>query len=238
MSQADFNSMIRRRNLADLTKDLVELGRVIVPGTLTVPSNTAPLLKEHQHVANTPEPLVADGDGVARPCSSVYSRDIDGNSPSFTALVDRNCSSHTTCQSQSPIVWPFLSRRNSIRASFSSLSPAITSSRATSFDFHCSGTAAPKADYWPLQPHPSDKTLRMSITEPRSLPSSPQNAPSRAASLATYCSGTAAPKAKYCPLETDRFSLKSRMSDARPQSLPATASVNGKVRVPDSMSRG
>lgn len=84
MSQIDFNSMIRRRNLANLDRQLVEQGRVTLPGTLTVPSsNTARLVDVEHDAANAPEPLVADAEEAARPCSSVYSRDIDEGSPSF-----------------------------------------------------------------------------------------------------------------------------------------------------------
>lgn len=239
MSQSDFSSMIRRRNLADLTGQLVEPGRVTLPGTLTVPpGNIAQLVDVEHDAANTPEPLVADVEEAARLCSSVYSRDIDEGSPSFGTFFDRRRFSHTTSQSQSPIRWPLLSRRNSIRASLSDSSPTSTSSRATSLDTYCSGTAAPKPGYWPLQPHPSDETLRMSVTEPKTLPNSPRITSSRARSADTYCSGTATPKAEFRSLESDpRFYNKSYKPDARPQSLPAAASVNDKVRVSDPMPR-
>lgn len=63
MSQIDFNSMIRRRNLANLDRQLVEQGRVTLPGTLTVPSsNTARLVDVEHDAANAPEPLVADAE--------------------------------------------------------------------------------------------------------------------------------------------------------------------------------
>lgn len=233
MSQTDFNAMIRRRNLADLTGQLVEQGRVIVPETPTVPRNAAQLLRVENSAANTPELLAADGH-VARRSSSVYSRDIDGHSPPSTALADIHCSSHTIPQSRSPIVWPLLSRRSSTRASLSSTYPAPTSSNRASVSSYNSGTAAPRARYWPLQPHPSGKTLRMSVTESNARPSLSQSTPSRATSIDTYCSGAAAPKAKYRPLEIDP-SFTPRVFDADPQSLPAAASVVDKVRVSNPM---
>jgi hypothetical protein len=239
MSQIDFNSMIRRRNLAELTGQLIEQGRVTLPGTFTVPSsNTAQLMDAVHDAANMPEPLAAGVEEAARPCSSIYSRDIDEGSPSFGTFFDKHRSSHNTSQSQSPIRWPLLSRSNSIRASLSSSCPAPTSSRVTSVSSYNSGTAAPKPGYSPLQPHPSDKTLRMSATESNTLPDSPRTTSSGARSVDTYCSGTAAPKAEFCSLESDpRFYNKSYKPDARAQSLPAAASVSDKVRVSDPMPR-
>ncbi|GAB7328131.1 hypothetical protein MBLNU13_g00162t1 [Cladosporium sp. NU13] len=189
MSQIDFNSMIRRCNLADLTGQLIEQGRVALPGTFTDPSSNAAKLVDVEHdVANAPDPLVADDENVARPCSSIYSCDIDEDTPSSTALIDSGRSSHTTPKT-------------------------------------------PEAGYWPLQPHTSNKTPRMSVIEPNTLPNSPQSAPSRATSLDAYFSGTAAPKAGFNSLEIDPWCYgESRMSGTKPHSLPAATSVVDEVR--------
>jgi hypothetical protein len=75
MSQLDFNSMLRRRNLANLTQHLIEQGRVTLPGTgtSTVPSNAAQLVKVEDGVTNFAEPQVADfvDEDVTRKSSSL-----------------------------------------------------------------------------------------------------------------------------------------------------------------------
>ena len=66
MSQSDFNSMLRRRNLANLTQHLVQQGRVTLLGTGTssaVPYNTAQLVELEDGGANFAEPLVAAAKG-------------------------------------------------------------------------------------------------------------------------------------------------------------------------------
>jgi hypothetical protein len=173
MSQFDFNSMIRRRNLGNLTQQLVEQGRVTLPGASAVPpsNNTAQLADVEDGVANTPEPLVADGhdEGVARRSSSCYSREIDEDSPRFATFFDGPCRRPVVVsESHSPTNMAALSRKSSLYASFSNSAPASTASRATSLDTHCSGTAAPKAESCPQLPLQSavKETPRTSVVEP------------------------------------------------------------------------
>lgn len=150
MSQTDLNSMIRRRNLAALTKQLIEQGRVTVRGTFTVPRNTAKLVKVEDDVANMPELLVADIEEVARRSSSFYCCGIDVDSPRFAMFFDKPGSRFVISESQSPTFVPVVSRESSCIASLSNSTSPVTSSKATSVSSYDSGTAAPKAVYCPL----------------------------------------------------------------------------------------
>lgn len=237
MSQFDFNSMIRRRNLANLTQQLVEQGRVTLPGGPAVPEGNTPaqLADVEDDAASTPEPLVDDDDeDVARRSSPCYSREIDEDSPRFATFFDGPCRRPVVSECHSPTNMAVLSRKSSIYASFSNSSPASTASRATSLDTHCSGTAAPEAGYCPPLPPQSavKETSPTSVAEPQSLYISSFPATSwRSASVDTYCSGTAAPKAEYCPVKIDPWFYKTlRMSDNKSHSPPAAARVIDRVR--------
>jgi hypothetical protein len=91
MDQFDFNALIRRRNLNELIDRLVEEGKAHWPsadGLASVEeqaepaqSPTTPATPMTANVAiSSPVSAVAHVDKQPRPASSVYSRDIDGNS--------------------------------------------------------------------------------------------------------------------------------------------------------------
>jgi hypothetical protein len=179
MSQFDFNSMIRRRNLGNLTQQLVEQGRVTLPGASAVPpsNNTAQLVDVENGVANTSEPSVAyaNEDNVARRSSSCYSREIDEASPRFATFFDGPCKRPVVVSdSHSPtnMAMAVLSRKSSMYASFSNSSPASTASKATTLD------ADTEPSFY--------KSPRSSDTVPRSLSSSPPVTSSRATSLDSH----------------------------------------------------
>jgi hypothetical protein len=179
MSSYDFNSMIRRRSLADMTQQLIEQGRVTLPGASAVPSKTAKPMDTEHDTANMPEPQVADGQVVARASSSVYSRDIDGNSYCFTTPVNTPCSSwYTTLESQSPALMPSPSSGNSSRVSVSGSFPT-TLSRASSISTNVSfgsGAAAPNFGFDPFVfSLPARNPARMSNTGRLSLPTAASN---------------------------------------------------------------
>lgn len=232
MPQTDFNSMIRRRNLADLTKQLIEQGRVTLPGvagTLTVPINSAKLVKCENGVANIPEPLVADFEDIARRSSSFYCRGIDENSLRFATFFDKpgSRSRSIASESQSPTFVPGISRASSCIASLSNSSPPVTSSTATSVSSYNSGTAAPKAAYCPLRLYPSIPKTPKQQALISSFPATSWKSPS----VDTFCSGTAAPKAEYYSLGNDpRYCKALRMPDAESHSLPTAGSIIKKVR--------
>jgi hypothetical protein len=238
MSHSDFNSMLRRRNLANLTQHLIEQGRVTLPGTGTgtstvVPSNTAQLVKVEDGVADFPEPLVADveGEDVTRKSSSFYCRGIDEDSPRFAMFFDRRDSRSIAAKSQSPTSRPISSRKRSKRVSLSSFFPGF--SKVASVSSYSSGTAAPKKIYRPLE---SDtefcQTPRISDDEPHSLSSlssSPPVTSSTTTSVSSYNSGTAAPKAKDClplPLQSpvkEARRISASKLQAPQDSFPATS---------------
>ena len=151
MSSFDFNSMMRRRYLAHRMQQLVEQGRVTLPGTATVPSNTTLSVNAQHDAASTPEPPVADGEDVARPTSSVYSREIEDDSPYPSPPVNIPCSRRaSSCEGQSPALMPLQSSPGSSRFSCYSGSlgiPSRSTSESTYNSSFCSGTAAPKARF-------------------------------------------------------------------------------------------
>ena len=235
MSQFDFNSMVRRRNLADLTQQLVEQGRVALPGVSAALSNnnTAPPTDVEDDVANTPEPLVPDESNIARRSSSFYCCGISEDSPSFATFFDKTCNRHTTTSeisSPMPTPSPPPPQRSSSCYSFSGFSWA-PSSKATSVSSYNSGTAAPKPGYFSLQRRPAiRKKLRESVTKRLSLSRSLPATSSRATSVSSYCSGTAAPKARYCPVRIDSwFKKTSDMPGTEPLPLPASVGIANKV---------
>lgn len=233
MCQSDFNSMLRRCNLADLTQHLIEQGRVTLPGTGTsssVPSNTAQLVKVEDGVADFPEPLVADfvDEDVTRKSSSFYCRGIDEDSPRFAMFFDRRGSRSSAAESQSPTFRPISSRRSSKRVSLSSFFPGF--SKVASVSSYNSGTAAPQAKSGPLESdHSFNKAARVSDDEPGSLSSSPPVTSSTATSVSSYNSKTAPPKAGHYPPLPTQSPVKEarRMSADKLQaiqsSFPATS---------------
>jgi hypothetical protein len=235
MSQSDFNSMLRRRNLADLTQHLIEQGRVTLPGTGTsssAPRNTARLVKVQAGVTNFPEPLVADfvDEDVTRKPSSFYCRGIDEDSPRFAMFFDKPCgkSSSFASEGQSPSFMPLASRKSSKRASLSSFFPGFP--RVTSVSTYNSGTEAPKEQRRSLRIGSwFCQTPRTSEEEPHSLSSSPPVTSSTTTSVSSYNSGTAAPKAGYNPTLPHQSPVKEarRISASRLQALqnsfPATS---------------
>jgi hypothetical protein len=168
MSSFDFNSTIRRRFLAELTQQLIEQGPVRLPGTSAAPTDAAQPADMSDDAANIPEPQVTDEQIVARACSSVYSREIDGDSPSSATPVNTPCSWYTTLESQSPALMPSPSSRSGSRVSLAKSSPA-TLSRASSVSTNVSfnsGAAAPKFGYESIAPPSSPSEMaRMSMVE-------------------------------------------------------------------------
>ena len=130
MSTFDFNSLIRRRYLDDLTERLVEEGRVHRPsaedGLASVeeqagPAQT-PVPAETTMTANaavgSPVAAVAQIDRQPRPASSVYSRDIDGNSYRSASTLHEFSSRSASFGSLLP---PLMSLQNSSESSGSSV---------------------------------------------------------------------------------------------------------------------
>jgi len=223
MSQFDFNSMIRRRNLANLTQQLVEQGRVTLPGASAVASSDRVQLADVKGGgAHAPESPATYDEDVARRSSSIYSREIDEDSPRSATFFDGPCRQPVVSEGHSPTLMHMLSRNSSMCASVHNSSPATTSTRTTSVDTYCSATAAPKAGSCPLESDPSFyESPRSSDTKPRSLSSSPPVTSSRATSLDTHCSGTAAPQAEYCP----PLPLQSAVKDTLRTSIPELHSL-------------
>lgn len=133
VSPFDFSSMIRRRFLAHLTRQLIEQGRVSVPGAAVIPNTTAQ--PTERSVANTPEPSVTDERGVSHPAGWVYSRDMDDVAlcSATPDTPDTPCSCHTCRETQSLDMMSLSSARNSVCASFSgfSLSAPLSATSAS-----------------------------------------------------------------------------------------------------------
>lgn len=131
MSTFDFNSLIRRRYLDDLTERLVEEGRVHRPsaedGLASVeeqagPAQTPVSAETTTMTANaavgSPVAAVAQTDRQPRPASSVYSRDIDGNSYRSASTLHEFSSRSASFGSLLP---PLMSLQNSSESSGSSV---------------------------------------------------------------------------------------------------------------------
>jgi hypothetical protein len=115
MSSFDFNSLIRKRSLAHLTRQLAEQGRVRLPGSTNSSNNTI-----KPDVANTQDPPVTDIDEIKplpRPTSSKYSRDIDGNSFCSTVPIDTPPSEQSSRTSVDPASMALPASKNSSCAS-------------------------------------------------------------------------------------------------------------------------
>jgi hypothetical protein len=131
MSTFDFNSLIRRRNLDELTYRLLEEGRVHHPsasagnGLASVEEQAGPAQTPTTSASPTitniafgsPVPAVVHIDGQPRPASSVYSRDIDGNSYRSASTVQ-----DVSIRSPGPrsLLPPLVSWQNSPESSSSS----------------------------------------------------------------------------------------------------------------------
>ena len=131
MSTFDFNSLIRRRNLDELTDRLLEEGRVHYPnasagnGLASVEEQAGPAQTPTTSATPTitniafgsPVPAVVHIDGQPRPASSVYSRDIDGNSYRSASTVQ-----DVSIRSPGPrsLLPPLVSWQNSPESSSSS----------------------------------------------------------------------------------------------------------------------
>lgn len=143
MPSSAFHSLMRRRFLAHLIRQLMQQRRLRVGNaTDTVASHeTQSAVTELKEAANTPLPSsLTDNDNdedvqVPRPPSSVYSRDIDGNSLPPTTPVHEPPSTRTSHQSHAstPMDIPALN----IRKESSDSSPNQTlASSATSMNTH------------------------------------------------------------------------------------------------------
>jgi hypothetical protein len=131
MDAFDFNSLIRRRNLDDLIDRLVEEGKAHWPGAenglasveeQAEPAQT-PMTPAAPTTANdavsSPVTAVAQIDKQPRPASSVYSRDIDGNSYRSASTV-RDFSSRPA--SFGSLLPPLMPLQESVESSSSSSS--------------------------------------------------------------------------------------------------------------------
>jgi hypothetical protein len=172
MSSFDFNSLIRKRSLAHLTRQLAEQGRVRLPGSTNSSNNTV----EHD-VANTPDPPVTGIDEIAplpRPTSSKYSRDIDGNSLCSTVPIITPPSEQSSRTSVDPASMALPLSKNCSCASL----PCPVESPSSSAT--CAGihqplpdavTVATKTDHVPGLFSLVKQGLRMSSIKSQSLPS-------------------------------------------------------------------
>jgi hypothetical protein len=172
MSSFDFNSLIRKRSLAHLTRQLVEQGRVHLPGS----SNTTVNTIKHD-VANTPDPPLIDIDEITplpRPISSKYSHDTDGNSFCPTTPIDTPSTGKSSRTSVDPTSMALPLSKNSSCASLPCPAEAPTSS-ATSASIHQTlpdaVTAAKETDHAPGLFSLVKKGLRASSIKSQSLPS-------------------------------------------------------------------
>jgi hypothetical protein len=173
MSSFDFNSLIRKCSLAHLTRQLIEQGRVPLPGSTNPSNNTI----KQQDVANTPDPPVTDISEIAplpRPASSEYSRDIDGKSFCSTIPIDTPPSEQSSRTSMDPASMALPSSKSSSNASLRSPEESPSSS-ATSASIHQplpdAVTAAKGVDHAPGLFSLVKKGLRASSIRPQSVPS-------------------------------------------------------------------
>jgi hypothetical protein len=171
MSSFDFNSLMRKRSLAHLTRQLIKQGRVRLPGSANPSNNNI-----RQDVANAPNPPVTgveNVDPLPRPTSSKYSRDIDGNSLCSTVPINTPSTGQSSRTTVDPASMALPSSARSSNASLPSPGEAPSSS-ATSASIHQplpgAVTEAKEVDYTPGILSLVKKGLRVSSIRPCSPP--------------------------------------------------------------------